>query len=179
MKQITIILFFLFSSFSFGEGVAQLLTVTSDAKPGQSATFDVQQEQDGTASWLIFTDFDGTVVKYTPQELFSGYKWLSKTENGPAGIDITLLSLDPNFDVKTGGDGTIRFLKSGAFGLTYINFGIRIQIDKDHVTIFSAPNGKDPESDKNSYSGQFAKLFLNKNTLFGQVIGVKKITPSL
>lgn len=62
---------------------------------------------------------------------------------------------------------------------TYINLGIRIQIEKDNIYIFSAPNSQDPESDRNSFAGQFSKLFLDKNTIFGQVVGVKKMSPSL
>lgn len=176
VSALSLLLTFSFSkSFADEQAVNQitLATVESDAFSG-TGKLSVTVDDAGIMSELVFLDLDGNLKKYSIDQLRHTPQVLSNID----GRDITYLSLDQDFNPGTGGHGTVRFLNSGLSD-TYLNFRFILIVQGGKMSVVSQPNLKDPDSDRNSYSKAFNYLFLKKNTIFGQTVGVSEIIPSM
>lgn len=181
MKFYTLGLLSLVLTFSSPKSLAEeqianqitLATVESDAFSG-TGSLSVSTDNSGTITELIFLDLDGNIKKYSVDLLRHTPQVLSNIN----GRDITYLSLDQDFNPGTGGHGTVRFLNSGLSN-TYLNFRFVLIVQSGKMSVVSQPNRNDPDSDRNSFSSAFNYLFLKKNTIFGQTVGVSEIIPSM
>ena len=147
------------------------ITITSDAYSGSFA-IDLMRDSSGAVTEMLYQTPDNPNGVLTLEELHQGPQVIFHTQDH----DVILMSLENDFDPSHGGHVVVRYLQNGADG-TYKDFRIRITIGSA-VTLRSDPDLNDPDSDGNSYSGIFNRLFMEKNTFLGIVIGVQDVQPS-
>lgn len=161
----------LFTVAAHADTTTQVLTVTTDAFAG-TFSIDVVQDSNGAATAMVFTTPTNPHMILTLQQLKQGPQVIVNSQ----GHNAVFLSLSSDFDPNKGGHVIVRYLNNGIDG-AYKDFRILVSITST-ITLTSDPDAADPDSDGNTYSGVFNQLFMEKNTFFGQVIGVADVVPS-
>jgi len=158
---------------AFADSRARAITITTDAFAGNFA-IDVTRASNGAVTSMIFigpNNPNGAVLSL--KDLSQGPKLIFNSQ----GHDVIFLSLESDFNAQKGGHLDVRFLTNGITG-NYKDFRVLVDVEKS-IILRSDPNSNDPESDDNSYTSVFNHLFMEKNTFFGQILGIGKIVPSL
>jgi hypothetical protein len=170
-KSFILLIFIISANFAHAAAPQRIIVIDTDDSPGNTY-IDVVQADDGS--------FQSLVYESTPTLTFTLNDLQDTTETlkQASGKDVIQLKLDPSFDPITGGYVTVPFLNNGITG-NYEDFRILIHIQGDVITCTSAPDANDAQSDGNSFTSVFNKLFMWKNTLFGKEIGIDRVTPSL
>jgi hypothetical protein len=145
--------------------------IDTDDSPGNSY-IDVVQGDDGSLESLVY-ESDPTLT-FTMADLLTETAVLKQTD----GKNVIQLKLEQPFDTLHGGHVIVEFLNNGVTG-NYKDFRILIGVQGTAVTFSSDPDPTDPQSDGNSFTTVFNKLFMWKNTFFGKEIGIDHVTPSL
>jgi len=150
----------------------QILTMDTDAFPG-TFSVDIGRDDTGQMTTLLVHNEKGEITTYTLDQLrqFQSVKQVK-------GHDAVFLRVETDFEPVHGGHATLRFLQNGLWG-TYKNFRMMIDVQGKEIVLRSEPTSKDPDSDRNPFTGVFNHLFMRKNTVFGQVAGIDEIVPSL
>lgn len=149
-----------------------VVTIETDVYPGTANLF-ITRETDGSLATLSYAGADGVVKSFSVDQLKTGFKVLKNHD----GHDAVFLKVDPSFTPQVGGHAVLRVLKNGING-TFQNFRVLVKVGTK-VEIFSDPDASDPDSDDNSYRGQFNYVFMKKNTVFGFAVGIDEIVPQM
>lgn len=72
----------------------------------------------------------------------------------------------------------MRYLQNGMTG-AYKNFRMLLDVQGSDIVLRGDSNPDDIDSDKNTYESIFNHLFLEKNYVFGKVVGLSKVVPSV
>jgi len=143
---------------AFAQVSAPVLEVTTDARPGKLFFVKVMSDAQGDATGMQVEE--GKDVDQYPLAQVRTKVVLYKESN------FEVLSLAaPKFSAKNGGVITMRFLKNGIFK-SYVDFPIVIERGGAQWQAYTVPaQGK-------HFIG---KMFLRKNTILKQVVGIKAI----
>jgi hypothetical protein len=149
----------------------RIVVIDTDDSPGNTY-IDVVQGDDGALQSLVYeTD---TNLTFTLADLLTETAVLKQTD----GKNVILLKLEQPFDPLHGGHVIVEFLNNGITD-NYKDFRILIDVQGTSVTFSSDPDSTDPQSDGNSFTSVFNKLFMWKNTFLGKEIGIDRVTPSV
>ncbi|MCM2278236.1 MAG: hypothetical protein NDJ89_09190 [Oligoflexia bacterium] len=151
----------------------RVVTVTTDAFPGVS-TLDVVRGEMDEFKGMIYRGNDGAVVELSLAQLRAKPQVIKRIDDH----DVIYLGVEKDFEETRGGHANMRFLASGISG-DYRNFRILLETQGQSLVLRSDPNFKDPESDRNSFTSVFNRLFLRKATFWGRTIGIEEVRPSL
>lgn len=155
---------------TFAAQTERAINIKSDAGTSDYA-LDITREDSGEISLLtLHTDAGATPIRLDDLQKPFLLEQMS-------GHGVIFLSIEHDFIASKGGHAVVRYLNSGVGGDTFRNFRILIELN-NQVVLRSDPNPEDPESDHNTYSGQFNELFLKKRTFLGQTIGIAQVEPS-
>ena len=147
------------------------ITITTDAFDG-SFSIDVMRNASGTLTQMIYQTPVTSNGVLTPAQLAQGPQVIYAKQ----GHDAILLSTESDFNVQKGGHLIVRLVHNALEG-SYIDFRVLVDVEKT-IILRSDPNSNDSDSDNNSYTGVFNRLFLQKNTVFGIAVGVDQVVPS-
>lgn len=158
---------------SFADAQAlQAVSVTTDAYPG-TETMTINRDSSGLIESLVYVHVDGTSVTYNLAQLQTGPQLLKVYANH----NVTYISAESDFSAAQGGHVNVRFMNNGITG-SYKNFRVLMTVQGSQISLRSDPDPKDPQSDQNSYTGEFNRLFMQKFTFLGQLAGIAKVVPS-
>jgi hypothetical protein len=143
-------------------GEVQLASITTDAIPGIEFAFRGVVDAEKNAAGLRYLATDGSRKDFNIADLPTGLVLMTKSGRNV----LTLIS--KNFDRRTGGTITLRYLYKGAVigSDEYREFVMELDRAGDAWTLL-----------KNTREGRkpFTRMFLRKNTTLGQVSGIKEI----
>jgi hypothetical protein len=147
-----------------------IMTITTDAHPGETFGIDVPRGSDGTIQEMLFTDSQAPTIHIPLSQVEGGNKKvLLNMENR----DIVTLYLAPGFTAEKGGYAVLHYLESGASN-SFKDFRMSIDVQKT-IIVNSSPDDSDTLTDKNQFSGIFTSIFLKENKLLGKVVGIKSV----
>lgn len=155
------------------ETIQTISAVETDAFPGISF-LDIARDEQGTMTRLIYRPFQKPPVSYTLDQLRQNWQVLKEVD----GYKVIYIGVEKDFDAVKGGHANVRYMQSGMSG-SYRNFRILLEPQGTQLVLRSDPNFKDPESDRNRYTGTFNYVFMAKNTFFGKVIGISQVLPAM
>lgn len=156
------------------ESRVPILTVDSDATRGGVSSFEVIRDASGAMTALNFLDHEGTALTYTLSQLRQKPQLLKKIDH----YEIILVSVEKDFSPTKGGHANMRFLQNGMTS-TYKNFRMLLDVQGNDIVLRGESNLEDIESDRNSYDSVFNHIFLEKNSVFGKIVGINKVVPSV
>jgi hypothetical protein len=158
-------------STAFAGDPQRIVMIDTDDSPGNTY-IDVVQGDDGSLQSLVY-ESDPTLT-FTMADLLTETAVLKQTD----GKNVIQLKLEQPFDPLHGGHVIVEFLNNGITN-NYKDFRILITVQGTSVTFSSDPDPTDSQSDGNSFTSVFNKLFMWKNTILGKEIGIDRVTPSL
>lgn len=148
-----------------------VLTIESDATP-EATLVSVGMDSSGNMTSLTSTASTGNVVTFSLEQL----RQAPRVFKTMSGRDVVYFNIESDFNPRSGGHANLRFLQNGISG-TYKNFRIHVIAQGQGISLVSEPNPRDPESDENRSTSGFNYLYMNKNTIWGRVIGIESVIP--